>query len=332
MSAELEHYIPPFVITDKMIDLIAEISVWIGKISVNSNQVANPLLRRENRIKTIQASLAIENNTLTIEQVTAIINGKRILGAPEEIKEVKNAYEAYEMLLGMNPASMNDLLKAHGMMMSDLVKEAGMFRSGNVGVFDGEVVVHMAPPSRLVPELMKNLFDWYQSSKVHPLIKSGVFHYEFEFIHPFADGNGRIGRMWHTLLLSQWREILAWIPIETLVKERQVEYYKVLGIADKNADSSIFIEFMLQAILDTFREMSDSDQVDDQVSDQVKKIVTCLGKETLSAIEIMQRLGLSHRATFRKNYLNPALEAGLIERTIPEKPNSSKQKYRIKKI
>lgn len=173
-----------------MIDLIAEISVWIGKISVNSNQVANPLLRRENRIKTIQVSLAIENNTLTIEQVTAIINGKRILGAPEEIKEVKNAYEAYEMLLGRDPASMNDLLKAHGMMMSDLVKEAGMFRSGNVGVFDGEVVVHMAPPSRLVPELMKNLFDWYQSSKVHPLIKSCVFHYEFEFIHPFADGNG----------------------------------------------------------------------------------------------------------------------------------------------
>ncbi|MBK5245252.1 MAG: Fic family protein [Eubacteriaceae bacterium] len=324
----MEHYIPPFVITDKMIDLIAEISVWIGKISVNSNQVANSLLRRENRIKTIQASLAIENNTLTIEQVTAIINGKRILGAPEEIKEVKNAYEAYEMLLGMNPASMNDLLKAHGMMMSDLVKEVGMFRSGNVGVFDGEVVVHMAPPSRLVPELMKNLFDWYQSSKVHPLIKSCVFHYEFEFIHPFADGNGRIGRMWHTLLLSRWKEILAWIPIETLVKERQAEYYKVLGIADKNADSSIFIEFMLQAILDTLREMSDSDQV----SDQVKRIVTGLGKETLSAIEIMQRLGLSHRATFRKNYLNPALEAGLIERTIPEKPNSSKQKYRIKKI
>jgi len=159
-----------------------------------------------------------------------------------------------------------------------------------------------------------------------------VFHYEFEFIHPFADGNGRIGRMCHTLLLSQWKEILAWIPIETLVKERQGEYYKVLGIADKNADSSIFIEFMLQAILDTLREMSDSDQVDDQVSDQVKRIVTCLGKETLSAIEIMQRLGLSHRATFRKNYLNPALEADLIERTIPEKPNSSKQKYRIKKI
>ena len=138
--------------------------------------------------------------------------------------------------------------------------------------------------------------------------------------------------MCHTLLLSQWKEILAWIPIETLVKERQGEYYKVLGIADKNADSSIFIEFMLQAILDTLREMSDSDQVDDQVSDQVKRIVTCLGKETLSAIEIMQRLGLSHRATFRKNYLNPALEADLIERTIPEKPNSSKQKYRIKKI
>lgn len=157
---------------------------------------------------------------MTLEQVTAIINGKRILGAPGEIKEVKNAYEAYEMLLELNPLSINNLLKAHQIMMADLVKDAGRFRSGDVGVFNGEVVVHIAPSASMVPELIKQLFNWYKNSKVHPLIRSCVFHYEFEFIHPFADGNGRIGRMRHTLLLSNWKEILAWLPIETLVKER----------------------------------------------------------------------------------------------------------------
>ena len=152
------------------------------------------------------------------------------------------------MLLGMNPASMNDLLKAHGMMMSDLVKEAGMFRSGNVGVFDGEVVVHMAPPSRLVPELMKNLFDWYQSSKVHPLIKSCVFHYECEFIHPFADGNGRIGRLWHTLLLSRWNPLFAWLPVESIVHDHQQEYYEAINTSNAQGEGTAFIEFMLSVI------------------------------------------------------------------------------------
>ncbi|WP_243136752.1 Fic family protein [Acetobacterium paludosum] len=327
----MEPYNPPFTITDKMINQIAEISELIGKVTFHSDVPINPRLRRENRIKTIQASLAIENNTLTIEQVTAIINGKRILGAPGEIKEVQNAYEAYEILLELNPFLISDLLKAHKLLMSNLVKGAGSFRTGDVGVFDGEVVVHMAPPAHMVPDLIRQLFHWYQSSTVHPLIKSCVFHYEFEFIHPFADGNGRTGRMWHTLLLSRWKEILAWLPIETLVKERQQEYYKVLGTADKNADSSVLVEFMLQAIRDALQEIGTTDQVTDQVSDQVKSLIACIGNETLSATELMQRLNLSHRATFRANYLNPALKAALIERTIPDKPNSSKQKYRIKK-
>jgi Fic family protein len=327
---ELENYNPPCTITEKMVHQVAEISELIGRADVMSRDIINPSLRRENRIRTIQSSLAIENNTLTLDQVTAILEGKRILGDPSEIKEVQNAFQAYEILLTLNPYSVKDLLNAHKILMNDLVKEAGVFRSGGVGIFAGEMVVHMAPPSNMVYELISDLFAWYKTSEIHPLIKSCIFHYEFEFIHPFADGNGRIGRMWHTLLLSRWKELLGWLPVETLVRERQDEYYKVLGISDKNTDSSVFVEYMLQAVLDALRETIQSDQVRDQVSDQVKKLIKVMDKKVLSSVEIMKRLGLVHKATFRKNYLNPALEANIIERIIPDKPKSSRQKYRMK--
>jgi Fic family protein len=173
-----------------------------------------PRLRRENRIRTIHSSLAIEQNTLSLEQVTAILDGKRVLGNPNEIREVQNAYDAYEMMLKLNPASVEDLLTAHRLMMNGLVPENGRFRSSGVGVFDGTALVHMAPPARLVPEHIQNLFEWYQKSGLHPLIKSAVFHYEFEFIHPFSDGNCRMGRMWHSLHLGQWKELFFWLPVE----------------------------------------------------------------------------------------------------------------------
>ena len=385
-----ETYNPPYTITNKIVDLIAGISELIGHITVTSGLNNNPKLRRANRIKTIQASLAIENNTLTVEQITALLNGKRILGTPAEIKEVKNAYEVYEQLLTFNPYSVSDLLKAHGILMADLVKNAGHFRTGGVGVFKGRQVVHMAPPAEFVPEHIGNLINWYQKSTAHPLIKSAVFHYEFEFIHPFADGNGRMGRLWHTLLLAEWKEILAWIPVETLVKKRQEEYYDALGKADKEADSTVFVEFMLTALRDVLKEIPptdqdsdpesdqesdqdsvlDSEQVCDQVkdkesdqdnrkfielgekerkiiekaskeavailrnlfsettTDKVNKLLYVLSDETLSASELMARLHLKHRPTFRKNYLKPALAKGLIEMTVPDKPNSKNQKYR----
>lgn len=385
-----ETYNPPYTITNKIVDLIAGISELIGHITVTSGLNNNPKLRRANRIKTIQASLAIENNTLTVEQITALLNGKRILGTPAEIKEVKNAYEVYEQLLTFNPYSVSDLLKAHGILMADIVKNAGHFRTGGVGVFKGRQVVHMAPPAEFVPEHIGNLINWYQKSTAHPLIKSAVFHYEFEFIHPFADGNGRMGRLWHTLLLAEWKEILAWIPVETLVKERQEEYYDALGKADKEADSTVFVEFMLTALRDALKEIPptdqdgdpesdqesdqdsvlDSEQVCDQVkdkesdqdnrkfielgekerkiiekaskeavailrnlfsettTDKVNKLLYVLSDETLSASELMARLHLKHRPTFRKNYLKPALAKGLIEMTVPDKPNSKNQKYR----
>ena len=330
---------PPFHVTDKMILLIAEISEQVGRMAVQQERTINPHLRRENRIRTIHSSLAIEHNSLSLEQVTAILDGKRVLGNPNEIKEVQNAYEAYELMLGLNPLSVDDLLKAHKLMMNGLVLENGRFRSGGVGVFEGEALIHMALPAQFVPEHIQNLLIWYEQSELHPLIKSAVFHYEFEFIHPFVDGNGRLGRMWHSLLLGKWRELFFWLPMEELIQSRQKEYYEALGTADMQADSAGFVELMLEIIRDSLLEItvvgSSSDQDSDQVNDQdetcVKRLLAILGEDTLSAVEIMERLGLSHRPTFRKNYLNPALEKLFIERTIPDKPNSKNQRYRRRK-
>nr|WP_314779637.1 Fic family protein [uncultured Treponema sp.] len=248
-------YEPPFKITSKAINLISQISEKIGEISTLENTERTVQLRKKNRIRTIHSSLAIENNSLTIEQITAIIEGKRVLGPPNEIQEVKNAVQAYELLLNLNPYKQNDLLKAHQLMMNDLVKHSGKYRKGGVGIFDGKGVVHVAPPADRVPFLMNDLFDWLKSSDAHSLIKSCVFHYEFEFIHPFEDGNGRMGRLWQTVILTEWKPIFAWLPIETLIKENQKLYYKALGISDSNADSTEFIEFMLSIILKTIKEI-----------------------------------------------------------------------------
>lgn len=321
--------------TDRITNLVAEISEQIGRIRVLSHDNLNPHLRKENRIRTIHSSLAIEHNSLSLEQVTAIVDGRHILGNPNEIREVKNAYDAYEMMLSLNPYSVKDLLKAHRMMMEGLIPENGKFRSGGVGVFDGNVVVHMAPPARLVPGEIDELFAWYRSSEIHPLIRSAIFHYEFEFIHPFADGNGRMGRMWHSLLLGKWNELFYWLPIEELIRSRQQEYYEALGKSDKEADSSAFVELMLEIILDTLKETTVVGKAEkdgtDKLSPSVQKLLDAMGDEELSAAEIMDRLGLSHRPTFRTNYLNPALDQGLIEMTIPDKPSSRNQKYRKKK-
>ncbi len=332
----MSEYKPPFHMTEKMTMLIAGIGEQVGRITVLHKGIPGPRLRRENRIRTIHSSLAIEQNSLSLSQVTAILGGKRVLGDPNEIKEVRNAYEAYELMLHLDPASVEDMLKAHKLMMKDLVRENGRFRSGDVGVFDGKELVHIAPPARLVPEHIKNLFSWYRQSELHPLIKSAVFHYEFEFIHPFADGNGRMGRMWHSLLLGKWKELFFWLPVEELIRSRQKEYYSALGAADKQADSAGFVEFMLEVIYDSLKGVSvvgnstdqDSDQVGDQDKTPVERLLAVLGDDTLSAAEIMAKMGLSHRPNFRKHYLDPALEQKLIERTVPDRPNSRNQKYR----
>lgn len=316
--------------TDNIMNLLAETSEQIGRIKVLSHGNLNPHLRKENRIRTIHSSLAIEQNSLTLEQVTAILDGKRILGNSNEIREVKNAYTTYEMMLELNPYSVDDLLEAHKQMMAGLISENGKFRTSGVGVFAGDQVIHMAPPAKLVPGEIQNLITWYRNSKVHPLIKSAIFHYEFEFIHPFADGNGRMGRLWHSLLLGNWNEIFFWLPIEELIRSRQEEYYQALGKSDELGESSPFVEFMLEVILDTLKETTVVGKTKKAENPQVQKLLEVLDGEELSATEIMERLGLSHRPTFRRNYLNPALEEEFIEMTIPEKPKSRNQKYRRK--
>ena len=323
----MSEYIPPFHTTDKITNLVAAICEQVGRITVLSHGNLNPHLRKENRIRMIHSSLAIEHNSLSLEQVTAILDGKRILGNPNEIREVKNAYEAYEMMLALNPYSVNDLLKAHKAMMSGLISENGVFRKGEVGVFDGDVVIHMAPPAQFVRGQISDLFDWYKKSEIHPLIKSAIFHYEFEFIHPFADGNGRMGRMWHSMLLGAWNEIFYWIPIEELIRTRQQEYYDALGKSDAVGDSGTFVQLMLEIIYDTLREttvVGDAPQPDAYV----RRLLDALGSDELSLKEIMDRMGLSHRPTFRKNYLNPALEKGLVVMTMPDKPRSRNQRYK----
>ena len=251
----MSDYQPPFHITDKTITLLAEISEQVGRITVLQAGNINPHLRRKNRIRTIHSSLAIEHNSLSLEQVTAILNGKRVLGKPNEIKEVQNAYDAYELMLTLNPSSIEDLLKAHKAMMNGLVKESGRFRSGGVGIFDGEVLIHMAPPARFVSEHIHNLFTWYQQAKLHPLIKSAIFHYEFEFIHPFSDGNGRVGRLWHSLILQRWKPIFLWLPIETLIQEKQEGYYKALNESNSLNECTPFVTFMLEVIRDALAEI-----------------------------------------------------------------------------
>ncbi len=275
-------YKPPFEITSKIIELISNISEKIGEINYLQDNPYHIQLRKENRIKTIHSSLAIENNSLSLKQITAIIDGKHVLGNPNEIKEVKNSIQAYDLLLSLNPYKEKDLLKAHKLMMQDLVDRNGKYRTDGVGIFDGEKVVHLAPPADRVSELMSDLFEWIKTSDVHPLIKSCVFHYEFEFIHPFQDGNGRMGRLWQTVILKEWKEIFAWLPVETLIKENQKEYYNVLGASDSDANSTKFIEFMLSLILNTIEEIIETEK---RVTQKVTVKVTVNQQKIIDAIK-----------------------------------------------
>lgn len=249
-----------FTITNKILCLTAEIAELVGSIKVTANLDKNPMLRRKNRIQTIHGSLAIEQNTLTIDQVTAVINGKAVIAPPKDIEEVKNAYEIYELLDTLNPYSIDDLLKAHGVMMRGLVNGAGDFRDRPVGVVDsrsGEVI-HLGTLPAYVPETVDKLMKWLEQSELHPLIKSSIFHYEFELIHPFLDGNGRCGRLWHTLILSKWNSIFAWLPVESMIYRFQEKYYNVINQCNEKCDSTEFVEFMLEIIKSVLAESVES--------------------------------------------------------------------------
>ena len=262
---------PPFEITNQMIDYVAEIAELVGNLNVTNRLTANPTLRRSNRIRTIHGSLAIEQNTLSLEQVTAVLNGKRVLAPPKDIAEVKNAYEIYERLDELDPYSVDDLLIAHGIMTRGLVEESGMFRTRPVGVVDSEGhVLHFGTLPQYVPDLVMELLEWAKTSEVHMLIRSCVFHYELELIHPFADGNGRVGRLWHTLLLSKWNPVFAWLPVESIIHHRQQEYYDAINASNDAGESTPFIGFMLSAIKESLIEaISLNDEVSDVKIDKV---------------------------------------------------------------
>jgi len=246
-------YQPPFTITIDILNLVAQISQQVGEL--NASQLnASPQLRKQNRIKTITGTLAIEGNTLTEEQITAIVEGKPVLGSVRELAEVKGAIAAYDALPTFTPSTLDDLLTAHGLMLSDILVNAGEFRSKGVGIHKGGVVHHVAPPAHQVSGLMADLILWLKQTKDHPLIASCVFHYEFEFIHPFADGNGRMGRLWQTLILSKWHPLFLSLPLESVIKDHQQDYYHALEQADNQADSTPFIHFMLSVIQQTLAQ------------------------------------------------------------------------------
>lgn len=247
----------PFQINTKILKLTAEISELVGSMATLTEAARSPQLRRSNRIKTIYSSLAIEQNTLSLEQVTAVVSGKRVLAPPKDIAEVQNAFEIYDRLDELNPYSIDDLLTAHAVMVRGLRDDAGEFRSRPVGVVDSQGnILHFGTLPAYVPQLVSELLDWTEHNENPLLIKSCVFHYEFELIHPFSDGNGRIGRLWHTLLLSKWNPLFAWVPVESIIHGRQSEYYQAINKTNNAADSTCFIEFMLSAIKDALLEVT----------------------------------------------------------------------------
>ena len=323
-------YQPPFTITPLILRLIAEISEALGRISAQTDGAPDLRLRRLNRIRTIQGSLAIEDNTLSEEQITALLDGKHVIAPPREIQEARNAIVAYDHLEQWNPENEKDLLKAHGILMAGLVDDAGSYRQAGVGVVGGKEVFHMAPPAGRVPHLMDNLFQWLQTTDHHPLVAGSVFHYEFEFIHPFADGNGRMGRLWQTLILSRWNVLFLRIPVESIVYAHQQEYYAALQHSTQQGVVTPFLEFMLFMIRDAV--LAITPQVVPQVAPQVAQLLRIFsgaGQAGLSRMALQEASGLRDRKSFAERWLAPALEAGLIEMTIPDRPNSRMQRYRI---
>ena len=289
---------PPFEITTSILDKIAEIAELVGQVNAVAGLTTNPMLRRTNRIRTIYSSLAIEQNTLSLEQVTAVLNGKRVIAPPKDIVEVKNAYEIYERMDSLNPYSVDDLLNAHAVMTKGLTEESGCFRSGPVGVVDKQGnILHFGTLPDYAPGLTMELLDWIKDSNIPMLIKSCVFHYELEVIHPFADGNGRIGRLWHTLLLTQWKPLFDWLPVESIIHDRQDEYYAAINRSNYEGESTVFIEFMLSAIQEALIEaVQTSGVAESMTTDELRwyKIERFLKKSvTITNADVRQMFNVS---------------------------------------
>jgi Fic family protein len=350
------NYEPIFKITPEILRLSYQIGRDLERIDIIKERILSPRLRRENRIRTIHSSLWIEAGTLTLQQITDIIDGKHIVGPIKDIQEAKNAVAAYNKLFSCNPYSIEDLLNEHRLMMTTLTADAGQFRTRGVGVFAGEIPVHIAPPADRVPWLVADLLEWVKTSTIPQIIKSCIFHYEFEFIHPFSDGNGRMGRLWQTLLLYQENIVFGWLPVETLVAARQADYYDALNQSTAQNNSAIFVEFMLAALAESTNELrtkKDAEKTKSEATRQgpatdetqrstiqphtgtksalSKHQVEILGycEEEHSLLEMMARSGRTDRTKYKKGVIDDLLLAGFVEYTIPGKPNSRLQKYRL---
>ena len=328
---KMSGYKPPYDITDEMIELVSLISEKVGKINSHNELESKPHLRKNNRIQSIHSSLKIEANSLSLSDTRAVINGHEVIGNQQEIQEVKNAYSAYGEMQNINPYSLTDLKRIHGIMTYRTVEESGEFRKGNEGVFSEGKCIFVAPPPEMVSSLMSDLFGWMNENqnKVHPLIMSAVFHYEFVFIHPFSDGNGRMARLWHTVILSKWRNVFEYIPLESQIEKFQSEYYAAISRCHVSGNSNVFIEFILNQINrildDVILQISRSNS---ETSEYVRKMLEVMQYDVpYTASSIMTLLGLKSRETFRKNYMNPAIESGFVQMTIPDKPNSKNQRY-----
>lgn len=327
----MSNHIPPFTVSNRMLDLVAGISEKVGQMNSHKTLESKPYLRRNNRILSIHSSLKIEANSLSLSEVRDVIDGHIVLGNQREIQEVNNAYQAYEEIEVIKPYSIADLKRIHRILTYHLVDESGTFRKGEEGVFSGNQCIFLAPPPQMVPTLMKDLFDWMRANrkKVHPLILSAVFHYEFVFIHPFSDGNGRMARLWHTALLYNWKNIFASIPLESQIEKYQNAYYDAIAKCHVAGNSDIFIEFILkmidQVLDDVIVQISKSNA---ETSEYLKKLLEVMEYDVpYPAVAIMNALGLKSRETFRKNYINPAIKMGAVRMTLPDKPNSKNQRY-----
>ena len=321
---------PPFSISNYMLSKTISITEKLGRITSYNSLKRMPTLRRNNKIKSIHSSLVIEANSLSLNQVRDVIAGRQVIGPQKEIQEVKNAFQAYNMIKDFDGYSEKDLLKAHETLLYLIEEDAGKYRDHGEGVFNGEKIIFVAPPANMVPSLMCDLFDWLKNDNdTHVLIKSCVFHYEFVFIHPFGDGNGRVVRLWQNVLLTKWDPLFEYIPLESQIQKYQAEYYQTISLCHSEGRSDKFVEFMLRMIDEVLDEVIENVSKEaTNISEQVNRLLDIMEPDIpLSANEIMRRLGIKSKETLRNTYLTPAIENGLIKMTIPDKPNSKNQRY-----
>ena len=304
---------PPYNITPLILDLVASVSEKLGEIKSAYLMKPPAELRRRNRIRTIQSSLEIEGNTLSLDQVTALLDDKRVLAPAKDIQEVRNAIEVYSHLSELKPYSIDSLCSAHKILMNGLIDNAGRLRSSNVGIAKGSEITHIAPGSDMVRPLLNDLLKYVKSDKDLPLIKSCVFHYEFEFIHPFSDGNGRMGRLWQTVILRQYNPVFEYLPIETLIKKRQTEYYNALGASDNKGNSTIFIEFMLSVINDSLEELLQSQNVSLTSVDRIEIFRQQIGNRQFSRADYIRYFKNISTATASRD-LKQAVETQILEK------------------